>query len=72
MKIGSILSSEKKPCAVCNRKTDSYKIYEQSNIAIEIPECDTESRNCFHKVDVKNMASFALKTIKKDIQEDAQ
>ncbi|MBY8913282.1 hypothetical protein KY305_11075 [Bacillus sp. YC2] len=72
MKIGSILSSEKKPCAVCNRQTGAYKIYEQSNIAIKIPVCDTENRNCLQKVDVKDMASFALKVIKKDIQEDAQ
>ncbi|MCY8943991.1 hypothetical protein [Bacillus atrophaeus] len=72
MNIGSISSTESKPCALCNRKTGTYKIYEQSNIAIKIPLCDTEDRKCFHKVDVKNMASFALKTIKKDIQEDAQ
>ncbi|MGY5388773.1 hypothetical protein [Bacillus subtilis] len=72
MKIESIVSSEKKPCAVCNRKTYSYKIYEQSNITIEIPACDTESRNCLQKIDVKDMASFAIKVIKKDIQEDAQ
>ncbi|MBT2634563.1 MULTISPECIES: hypothetical protein [Bacillus] len=72
MKITSIVSSEKKPCAVCNRKTYSYKIYEQSNITIEIPACDTESRNCLQKIDVKDMAAFAIKVIKKDIREDAQ
>ncbi|MEC1648540.1 hypothetical protein [Bacillus halotolerans] len=72
MKITSIVSSEKKPCAVCNRKTYSYKIYEQSNITIEIPACDTESRNCLQKIDVKDMAAFAIKVIKKDIREDTQ
>ncbi|MCK8098693.1 hypothetical protein MTN95_04705 [Bacillus sp. 2CMS4F] len=72
MKIERVVLSEKKPCAVCNSKTYSYKIYEQSNIAIKIPVCDTESRNCLQKVDVKDMAAFALKVIKKDIQEDAQ
>ncbi|MCY8598978.1 hypothetical protein [Bacillus vallismortis] len=72
MKIESIVSSEKKPCAVCNRKTYSYKIYEQSNLTIEIPACDTESRNCLQKIDVKDMVAFAIKVIKKDIQEDAQ
>ncbi|OEI75468.1 hypothetical protein BG616_15210 [Bacillus subtilis] len=72
MKIGSISSTESKPCALCNRKTSTYKIYEQSNITIEIPACDTESRNCLQKIDVKDMAAFAIKVIKKDIQEDAQ
>nr|WP_214287321.1 hypothetical protein [Bacillus subtilis] len=65
-------SSESKPCALCNRKTSSYKIYEQSNIVLNIPLCDTAERKCFSKVDVKNIASFALKVIKKDIQEDAE
>lgn len=67
MKIGSISSTESKPCALCNRKTSTYKIYEQSNIAIKIPLCDTEERKCFRVTDVKDIASLALKLIKKVI-----
>ncbi|MEK4789354.1 hypothetical protein [Bacillus sp. FSL K6-2971] len=72
MKIGSMSTYESKPCALCNRKTTSYKIYEQSNMQLRIPLCDTKDRKCFDKVDVKDTTTFFLKVIKKDIQEDAK
>lgn len=72
MRIGSVLSSERKPCVVCNRKTGAYKIYEQSNMQLKIPLCDTDERTCFDKVDVKDTATLFLKVIKKDIQEDTK
>ncbi|MGM0970316.1 MAG: hypothetical protein ACQEWR_17275 [Bacillota bacterium] len=72
MRIGSMSTYESKPCALCNRKTTSYKIYEQSNMQLRIPLCDTKDRKCFDKVDVKDTTTFFLKVIKKDIQEDAK
>ncbi|MDF9415205.1 hypothetical protein EYW51_04290 [Bacillus altitudinis] len=72
MKIGSMSTYESKPCALCNRKTTSYKIYEQSNMQLRIPLCDTKDRKCFDKVDVKDTTTFFLKVIKKDIHEDAK
>ncbi|MGM0971345.1 MAG: hypothetical protein ACQEWR_22640, partial [Bacillota bacterium] len=61
MRIGSMSTYESKPCALCNRKTTSYKIYEQSNMQLRIPLCDTKDRKCFDKVDVKDTTTFFLK-----------
>lgn len=72
MRIGSMSTYESKPCVFCNRKTTSFKIYEQSNMQLRIPLCDTKDRKCFDKVDVKDTTTFFLKVIKKDIQEDAK
>lgn len=69
MKVWNCMSSERKPCVMCNRKTDTYKTYEQSNMTIEIPLCDTNERDCYRKVDVKKIANEALRSIKKSIQE---
>lgn len=72
MRIGSMSTYESKPCVFCNRKTTSFKIYEQSNMQLRIPLCDTDERTCFDKVDVKDTATLFLKVIKKDIQEDTK
>ncbi len=72
MRIGSMSTYESKPCVFCNRKTTSFKIYEQSNMQLRIPLCDTDERTCFDKVDVKDTTTFFLKVIKKDIREDAK
>lgn len=72
MKIGSVSTCGGKPCVICNRKTAKYKIYEQSNMQLKIPLCDTDERTCFDKVDVKDTATLFLKVIKKDIQEDTK
>lgn len=72
MKVWHISSTESEPCVMCNRKTDVYKMYEQSNMTIKIPLCDTEERDCYRKVDVKKIANEALRSIKKSIQEAAE
>ncbi|MCY9153684.1 hypothetical protein [Bacillus haynesii] len=69
MKVWHISSTESEPCVMCNRKTDVYKMYEQSNMTIKIPLCDTDERDCYRKVDVKKIADQALRSIKKSIKE---
>lgn len=69
MKVWHISSTESEPCVMCNRKTDVYKMYEQSNMTIKIPLCDTDERDCYRKVDVEKIADQALRSIKKSIQE---
>lgn len=72
MRIGSVSTCESSPCVICNRKTAKYKIYEQSNMQLRIPLCDTDERTCFDKVDVKDTVTFFLKVIKKDIREETE
>lgn len=69
MKVWHTSSTDRKPCAMCNRKTGTYKTYEQANMNIRIPLCDTNERDCYRKVDVKKIADQALRAIKKSIQE---
>ncbi|APJ26600.1 hypothetical protein CHH86_03035 [Bacillus paralicheniformis] len=69
MKVWHCTSSDSRPCVMCNRKTGTYKTYEQANMNIKIPLCDTEERDCYRKVDVKKIANEALRSIKKSIQE---
>lgn len=72
MKVWHCSSTESKPCVMCNRKTGTYKTYEQSNMTIKIPLCDTYDRDCYRKVDVKKIADQALRSIKKSVQEAAE
>lgn len=69
MKVWHCTSSDSRPCVMCNRKTGTYKTYEQANMNIKIPLCDTEERDCYRKVDVKKIANEALRSTKKSIQE---
>jgi len=69
MKVWHCTSSDSRPCVMCNRKTGTYKTYEQANMNIKIPLCDTEEQDCYRKVDVKKIANEALRSIKKSIQE---
>ncbi|MEK4267048.1 MULTISPECIES: hypothetical protein [Bacillus] len=69
MKVGHTSSTDRKPCVMCNRKTGTYKTYEQANMDIKIPLCDTDERDCYWKVDVKKIADQALRSIKKSIKE---
>jgi len=69
MKVWHCTSSDSRPCVMCNRKTGTYKTYEQANMNIKIPLCDTDERDCYRKVDVKKIADQALRSIKKSIQE---
>ncbi|MBN6887755.1 hypothetical protein ACUXCC_002943 [Cytobacillus horneckiae] len=62
MKIWHSSSSESKPCVVCGKKTGTYKVYEQTNIALKIPACNGDHYN---SVDVKEMAAASISLIKK-------
>lgn len=67
MQVWSSSSSESKPCVKCGKVTSSYKVYEQTNIAVKIPLCDREGRTCYEKTDIKSIADIAIKLIKREI-----
>lgn len=68
MNVWNSSSSESKNCVVCGKKTSTYKVYEQSSIAIKIPACHN---SCYYKVDVGEFADISIKLIKKAIKVDA-
>lgn len=40
MKAGSIYSSCSKKCKVCGKKTGDYRVFEQSEMRLEVPMCE--------------------------------
>ena len=65
MIVGNIMSSETKKCAVCGKKTGTYKEFGQTDIAIRVPACNGE---CYRKVQIKEIANASIKLIKKAIE----
>lgn len=61
-------SSESRKCAKCGRMTSTYKVYEQTNIQIKLPLCDTEERDCYRKIDLKDLADISIKLLNREIQ----
>ncbi len=69
MRVWHSSSSESKPCLVCGKKTAHYKIYEQSNICVRVPLCDSMDRpNCYSEFDIKRMAARFLTDVKKTVR----
>ena len=64
MEVWNSMSTERKKCAICGRKTGNYKVYEQTNISITIPTCD----ECYRKVDVSGIADASIKLIRQAIE----
>lgn len=67
MIVGSLSSTESDKCSKCNRKTSTYKTYNQTNIEIRIPLCQTNERNCWDSINLEETANMAIKLIRKDI-----
>ena len=63
MNVGVIHSSESRKCSGCRKKTGQYKVYDQSEITIQVPLCN----DCYDKVDVKNTSKSFLTALKKEI-----
>ncbi len=68
MQVGHLSSTESKKCVVCGKKTANYKTYEQTNIELRIPLCDTDEIRCYSKVDISDTANIAIRLIKKEIK----
>ncbi|MFS0904149.1 hypothetical protein AB3N02_13930 [Priestia aryabhattai] len=73
MQIWNSSSSESKKCIICGKKSGSYKVYEESGISIKIPLCqDMYDKGCYYKVDVKQMTTLAIRTLKAEIKRQGE
>lgn len=72
MQVWNTSSSESKKCLICGKKTGSYKVYEESGISIKIPLCQTNEGGCYFKVNVKQMATLAIRTLKTEIKRQGE
>jgi hypothetical protein len=68
MQVWNSSSSEGKKCVVCGKKTGQRKAYEESGISISIPLCHEYENGCYFNVNVKNMATLAIRSMKAEIQ----
>ncbi|HAM79567.1 hypothetical protein [Ornithinibacillus bavariensis] len=62
-------STDKRKCVKCGRMTGTFKIYEQTNIQIKLPLCDTDERRCYREIDIKDISNIAIKLIKREIRQ---
>ncbi|MGG4288336.1 hypothetical protein ABEW81_11120 [Priestia megaterium] len=73
MQVWNSSSSESKKCLVCGKVTGSYKVYEESGISIKLPLCQTVyDTGCYFKIDVKQMATLAVRTLKAEIKRQGE
>lgn len=72
MIVGHLSSTESDKCAICNKKTSTYKTYKQTNIQIRIPLCETSERNCWDSINLEEATYKAIRTIRKDILQQAK
>jgi len=73
MRVWNTSSSYGQKCIVCGKKTGSRKDYSESGITIQIPLCQTVyETGCYFKVDVKQMATLAVRTLKAEIKRQGE
>lgn len=67
MKVWNSSTTERRKCVVCGKKTGQRKDYEESGITISIPLCHEYENGCYFNVNVKSMATLAIRTMKAEI-----